>query len=93
MFKDNMNKVMKEIDDLITKDTPDEQVQKYVDLKKSIEELGSDHQKTLDDYGALKDRYIEAVKNYGTSKEPIDDHKAGKTLEEIGAELFQNKGK
>ena len=93
-FNDILNELNRKVDSMITKDTPTEQITEFGQLKDQIKELGDAHQQTLDDYGQLKDRYIDAVKSYGTSKAPENDAIGQeKTLEEIGAEIISNRGK
>lgn len=94
-FNEIVNALNQKIDSLITKDTPTEQVAEIASLKDFTKELGDAHQQTLDDYANLKERYIESVKNYGTSTTPKDESNSGqeKTFEQIGAEIISNRGK
>lgn len=83
-----------QLDGFIQKDTPTEQITKIGELKSQCEELEAAHKQTLDDYADLKDRYIDAVKNYGTDKAPVGvtDDKKEVSLEEIGAKIISQRG-
>lgn len=84
-----------QLDGFIQKDTPTEQITKIGEIKSQCDELEAAHKQTLDDYADLKDRYIQAVKNYGTDKAPagVTDDKKEVSLEEIGAKIISQRGK
>lgn len=94
-FNERLNELNQQLDSLITKDTPTDTITEIGKIKESVKELGDAHQQTLDDYGQLKDRYIDAVKGYGTGKAPAEDStgQQEKTFEQIGAEIISNRGK
>lgn len=94
-FSEILKSINDQLDSFITKDTPTEQITQIGKVKETLTELGKSHEQTLVDYGELKDRYIEAVKSYGTGKAPANevDANQGKTMEEIGAEIISNRGK
>ena len=94
-FSEILKSINDQLDSFITKDTPTEQITQIGKVKETLTELGKSHEQTLVDYSELKDRYIEAVKSYGTGKAPADEVDAtqGKTMEEIGAEIISNRGK
>ena len=95
-FSEVLKEVEATLDGLITKDTPTDQIEQIGKAKEKLADLDSSHKQTLEDYGALKDKYIDAVKNFGTGKAPaneIDDSNKEKSLEEIGAEIISNRGK
>ena len=91
-FKEQLEVVKASINALITKETPQEQIDSLVNISKQVDGLGESHQKTLDDYGALKDRYIESIKGFGSKATPSDDPQE-KSLEDIGKEIISNRGK
>lgn len=95
-FQEQMEELKKSLNDLITKDTPTEQVTQIGNIKTQLDGLGESHQQTLKDYADLKDRYIDSVKNYGTAKAPANENDGEKketTFEEIGADLISKRGK
>lgn len=90
-FKEQLEAILGEVNGLITKETPTDQITKFGQLKDDLKALGDSHQQTLDEYGELKDRYIESIKGFGTNTKPNDDtNKGEKTFEEIGAEILAN---
>ena len=93
-FSEILKSVNDQLDSFITKDTPTEQITQIGKVKEELTKLGDAHKQTLDDYGELKDRYIDAVKHFGTGKAPANevDANQGKTMEEIGAEIISNRG-
>ena len=95
-FSEILTEVNSMLDGLIDKESSTEQITNVGKVKEQLAELGKSHEQTLVDYGDLKDKYIEVVKNYGTGKAPaneIDDSSKEKSLEEIGAEIISNRGK
>ena len=95
-FKEQLDSIKQRIDGFITKDTPTEQIQELSKLKDDIDGLGTSHQKTLDDYGELKELYIGVVKKTGSSDKPKDDItdvNGEVSLEKIGAEILAKGGK
>ena len=89
-FSEILKEVQTSLDGLITNDTPTEKIAQIGKVKEQLTNLDTAHKQTLDDYGDLKDRYIEAVKNFGTGKAPTNevDQNKGKSFEEIGAEII-----
>lgn len=89
-FSEILNSIKDSLDGFITKDTPTDQITQIGKVKEQLTELSDAHKQTLDDYGELKDRYIESIKNYGTGKEPTSeiDSKQGKSFEEIGQTIL-----
>ena len=94
-FTEILNGLRAQLDGLITKESPTDQITKVGEIKATLDEMDSAHKQTLDDYAELKDRYIDAVKNYGTGKAPTDvnDDKKEVSLEEIGAQIISQRGK
>ena len=94
-FSEILKSINSQLDSLITKDTPTEQIAQIGKVKEQLNELGKAHEQTLVDYGDLKDKYIEMVKNYGTGKAPANEVETEQdvSLEEIGAEIISNRGK
>ena len=95
-FTEILNDFKAQLDGFIQKDTPTEQITKIGELKSQCDELETAHKQTLDDYAELKDRYIDAVKSYGTGKAPSDDINDSQkevSLEEIGAKIISQRGK
>lgn len=94
-FAEKIANIKSVIDNMITSETSVNDVAKFGDLKKSVDELQTDHDNMVKDYSQLKDRYIDAVKNYGTSTPPKDEssNDGEKTFEEIGKEIISNRGK
>lgn len=95
-FSEILKSINSQLDSLITKDTPTEQISQIGKVKEQLNDLDESHKQTLVDYGALKDRYIEAVKNYGTSKQPTTedvDENREVTFEEIGREILAKDNK
>ena len=90
-FKQQLEAIKQQVNDFITSDMPTDQIDQLGKIKDQLDSLGEAHQQTLDEFGQLKDRYIDAVKNYGTGKEPnTSDVGTGqeKTLEDLAQELF-----
>ena len=73
-FQQKLEEMKKSLNDLITKDTPTEQVTQIGNIKAQLDGLGESHQQTLKDYADLKDRYIDSVKNFGTAKAPANEN-------------------
>ena len=95
-FKQQLEAIKECINGLITSDTPTEQISQFGELKDKVDALGNAHQQTLDEFSQLKDRYIDAIKNYGTGKAPANETSSVQeevSLEQIGAEIIANRGK
>lgn len=94
-FTEILKDLKAQMDGLITKDSPTDQITKVGKMKSTLDDMESAHKQTLDDYAELKDRYIDSVKNYGTGKAPTDvnDDKKEVSLEEIGAQIISQRGK
>ena len=94
-FSEILKSITDSLDGFITKDTPTDQITQIGKVKEQLTQLDDAHKQTLDDYGELKDRYIESIKHYGTGKAPAEanDDQQGKSFEQIGAEIISNRGK
>lgn len=92
-FTEKMEELKKSISEMITSETPTNQVEKIGNIVKDLDELGDSHKQTLDELGKMKDLYIGAVKNYGTTKPTEDDTPKEVSLEEIGRQIISKRGK
>lgn len=93
-FKEQLETLKTGIKEFITKDLPVEKVNQLGELVKKVDGLGEEHQKLVDAHSELKDRYIDSVKNYGTTDKPVDaNQNQGKTLEQILSEIEQGSKK
>ena len=95
-FKQQLEAIKEHINGIITADMPTDQISKFADIKNELDQLGNEHQQTLDEYGKLKDSYIKAIQGYGTGKAPANETSSVNeevSLEQIGAEIIANRGK
>lgn len=84
-FQECLNLLKENIKTMMTKENlPDEELNSFVELNKQVDELGKQHQELVESNAKMKDKYIEAITNYGTSDQNKEDKtEVPKTLEEI----------
>lgn len=93
-FSEKLDEIKKALDNQITSETPTATIDEIAKIKASVDELADIHQKQSDEYAQLKDRYIDAVKHYGTGSKPMEETPDGEvSLEKIGAQIILNRGK
>ena len=88
-FEDTLNGVKQSIATLLTKEgISDKEVDDLTSLTKQVDELGKQHQELVENHSKMKDKYIQMVVNYGTTKQPKEevDDGAEKTFEQIAQE-------
>ena len=69
-FEELAEQMKASIDKLITTDMPQEQIAQMSALKDQVDGLKESHHKTEEEALKTKEKYIELVKGYGTSKAP-----------------------
>lgn len=93
-FKETLNEVKDDVKDLMTEENiSDEKLAKLTSLNEKLNELDKQHQTLAENHAKMKDKYIESVMNYGTSKEPKDETggATGRSLEEIAGSVLAKK--
>lgn len=89
-FADTLNKVKEHIKTLMTKDgISDEELNDLTELNGQVDELDRQHQELSESHSKMKDKYIEAITQFGTTKAPKDEEQnsgAEKTFEQIAKE-------
>ena len=92
-FTEALNIVKEHIKTLMTKENiKDNELNDLATLNKQVDELGIQHQELVDSHSKMKDKYIEAITNFGTPAQPKEE-KQGKTFEEIANEIVANRSK
>lgn len=88
-FDESLQKVNETIKTMMTKDNvSDDELNVLTELKGQVDELGKQHQELVESHSKMKDKYIEAVTNFGTKEKPDEDDSAEKTFEEIAREVL-----
>lgn len=91
-FEELVAKAKASIDKVITTEMPQEQIAQISALKDDIDALAKSHNELADDALKTKEKYIELVKGYGTSKTPDPVEGATpKSLEEIAGEIVSKR--
>lgn len=90
-FDEILKGVKDNLKNLMTKEGVDDtQLEDYTQLMQQVDDLGKQHQELVENHSKMKDKYIEAVVNYGTKTTPKDDveNDKPKTFEEIASEVL-----
>lgn len=88
-FDETLKKVCEEVKNLMTEENiSDEKLEKLTGLNNDLKELGTQHQELTDKYATMKDKYIESITNFGTSKKPDEIGGSPKSFEEIASEVL-----
>lgn len=90
-FNEALNGVKQHIATLMTKENiSDKEIEDLTQLTQQVDELGKQHQELVDNHTKMKDKYIEAVVGFGTTKQPKDEVDGGgeKTFEQIASEVI-----
>ena len=90
-FNETLTGVKDTIKTLMTKENiSDEEIETLTKLNEQVDELGKQHQGLADKHSKMKDRYIEGVLNFGTTKKPTDDVGASgeKTFEQCASDVL-----
>lgn len=84
-FEDLANQLKEAIGNAITTDMSQEQITQFGELQKKVDGLVENHQNLEKEALSTKEKYIELVKGYGTSKLPVEDDTKPqpRSLEEI----------
>lgn len=95
-FAETLNVVKEHIKTLMTKEEiSDKELDDLATLNGQVDELGRQHQELVDSNSKMKDKYIEAITNYGTTNLPKDEEQnsgAEKTFEQCAKDVL-GKGK
>ena len=93
MFKDTLAQVKESIKTMMTeKDISDEKLNALTSLNAQVDDLAKQHQELEESHSSMKDKYIEAITTYGTTKKP-DEVEGGqpRTFEQIAQEVLAQK--
>lgn len=90
-FEETLQKVSGKIKEMMTeKDISDERLEKLTGLNNDLKELGTQHQEVADKCLQYREKYIESITSFGTTKNPQDDVESGaeKTFEQVASEII-----
>lgn len=88
--KELINAVKTSLRNLITKDTPQEDIDKITEIDKQIDKVSESHNHMAEEYGSLKDKYIDVIKMSGTTEVPAGEKKA-RSFEEVCGDIIKNR--
>lgn len=93
MFKDTLAQVKESIKTMMTeKDISDEKLNALTSLNAQVDDLAKQHQELEESHSSMKDKYIEAITTYGTTKKPDEvDGGQPRTFEQIAQEVLAQK--
>lgn len=92
-FGEAMKKVQESIKDLMTEEgISDERLEKLTELNTQVKELDTQHQGLEESYAKVRDKYIESITQFGTTKKPDEvDGGQPRTFEQIASEVLAKK--
>ena len=85
LVQDGLKKLMTE------EGISDERLEELTELNAQVTELDKQHQGLEENYAKVRDKYIQSITEYGTSKKPDEVDGQPRTLEEIAAEVLAKK--
>ena len=90
MFKDTLVAVKESIKTMMTeKDISDEKLNALTQLNAQVDDLAKQHQELEESHSSMKDKYIEAITTYGTTKKPDEvDGGQPRTFEQIAQDVL-----
>ena len=93
MFKDTLAQVKESIKTMMTeKDISDEKLNALTSLNAQVDDLAKQHQDLEESHSKMKDKYIDAITNYGTTKKPDEvDGGQPRTFEQIAQDVLAKK--
>ena len=93
-FGEALQKVQETIKTLMTEENiSDEKLEKLTELNTQVKELDQQHQGLEESYAKVRDKYIESITQYGTTKKPdeVDGGSQPRTMEQIASEVLAKK--
>lgn len=93
-FGEALQKVQETIKGLMTEDgISDEKLEKLTELNTQVKELDQQHQGLEESYAKVRDKYIESITQFGTTKKPDEDDGSGqpRTFEQIAQDVLAKK--
>ena len=92
-FDETLKEVKETIKELLTKeDIEDTEIDTLTKLNEQVDELGRQNQELVDKHSKMKDKYIDGVLNYGTTKKPDEvDGGSPRSMEEIMNDVTSKK--
>lgn len=90
MFKDTLNEVKESIKTMMTKDgITDQELETLTKLNSQVDDLAKQHQELDESHSKMKDKYIEAITGFGTTKKPDEvDGGQPRTFEQIAQDVL-----
>lgn len=93
-FEETLQKVQESIKTLMTEqEIPQDRLDKLTELNSQVKELDQQHQGLVKSYTSVRDKYIEGLTNFGTTKKPdeADGSSQPRTFEQIASEVLAKK--
>jgi len=93
-FGEALKKVQETIKTLMTEEgISDERLEKLTELNSQVKELDTQHQGLEESYAKVRDKYIESITQFGTTKKPeeVDGGSQPRTMEEIASAVLAKK--
>lgn len=92
-FDETLKEVKEAIKTLMTKENiEDSEIETLTKLNGQVDELGRQNQELVEKHSKMKDKYIEGVLNFGTSKKPDEiDGGSPRSMEDIMKDVISKK--
>jgi len=93
-FGEALKKVQETIKTLMTEEgISDERLEKLTELNTQVKELDTQHQGLEESYAKVRDKYIESITQFGTTKKPeeVDGESQPRTFEQIASDVLAKK--
>ena len=92
-FDETLKEVKETIKTLMTKENiEDSEIETLTKLNGQVDELGKQNQELVEKHSKMKDKYIEGVLNFGTSKKPDEiDGGSPRSMEDIMKDVLSKK--
>lgn len=88
-FEETMKKVKDSLKDIMTKDgINDKELEKFTELNSQVDELDKSHKELVESHSKMKDKYIDAITNYGTKQTPEEVGGSPRSMEDIAKDIL-----